>query len=64
MKKLVTLFLLLFSIVCFSQEKYNSENYRTSLDDIKYTTFSKDSTANALVIYEQGKSYVDRSEYN
>ncbi|AJR04925.1 DUF3857 domain-containing protein [Siansivirga zeaxanthinifaciens] len=64
MKTFFTLFLLFLRIVCFSQEKYNSENYIVTLDDIKSTTFLKDSTANALVIYEQGKSHVDRNEYH
>ncbi len=59
-----TLLFLLINIFGFSQESYNSESYIVTLDDIKTKTFAKDSTANALVIYEHGNSYVDKSEYD
>lgn len=55
---------LLIGLSCYSQENYDSENYRVTLDDIKSTTFKKDTTANALVIYERGNSYVDRTDYD
>ncbi|MBB5269099.1 DUF3857 domain-containing protein [Algibacter amylolyticus] len=47
-----------------AQENYNSESYKVVLGDIESTTFAKDSTANALVIYEQGKSHVDNNDYD
>ena len=62
-KKLVLALFLLFNLFVYSQEIYNSESYRVTLDDIKSTTFTKDSTANALVIYERGNSYLDRNKY-
>lgn len=64
MKNLTVIFLLAISILGFSQEAYNSESYRVTLGDIESSTFAKDSTANAIVIYEEGKSYVDKNNYN
>ncbi|WP_308992034.1 transglutaminase domain-containing protein [Mariniflexile litorale] len=64
MKKNLTFLLILYSLLSFSQENYNSESYIVTLDDIKSSTFVKDSTANALVIYEDGNSYVDKEEFN
>jgi len=61
---ITTLTFLLINLFAFSQENYNSESYNVTLDDIKISTFSKDSTANALVIYEHGNSYVDKGEYD
>lgn len=58
-----TLFLFI-SLLSSSQENYNSESYRVTLGDLEAQTFKKDSTANALVIYEEGKSYVDKKEYD
>ena len=63
--KIITLTLFLFiGLFCSSQENYNSESYRVTLDDIKSTTFKRDTTANALVIYERGNSYVDKYEFD
>ncbi|WP_194768737.1 DUF3857 domain-containing protein [Tamlana sp. I1] len=61
-KKLFILFLLT-SLQTYSQEPYNSESFKVTLDDLKASTFLKDSTANALVIYEYGNSYVDKLDY-
>lgn len=64
MKILILTIFLFIGLFCYSQENYNSENYRVTLDDIKSTTFVKDTTANALVIYERGNSYVDKYEFD
>ncbi|WP_136481362.1 DUF3857 domain-containing protein [Cognatitamlana onchidii] len=55
---------LLLSCQNFAQENYNSETIIVTHGDISATTFKKDSTANALVIFESGKSYVHRGEYD
>lgn len=60
---ILTLFICIISF-SYSQESYNSENYRVTLNDITSTTFKRDTTANALVIYERGNSYVDKNDYN
>ena len=59
-------FILLFlvsSLFIYSQEKNKPQDYRVSLSDLKLTSYAKDSTANALVLYEYGKSHVDPSSY-
>lgn len=61
------IFLLLFlciSMTTLAQENYDSESYRVSLGDLESKTFTKDSTANALVIYEKAKSYVSKSDFD
>jgi hypothetical protein len=65
MKKSILLIIILISTLqCFTQEEYNSENFRVTLGDITSKTFKKDSTANAIVIYEHGNSYIDRNDYD
>jgi hypothetical protein len=59
-----TIVFLLITLFTYSQERYNSESYNVTLEDIKTTTFAKDSTANALVIYEHGNSFVDKNDYD
>ncbi|TGV00830.1 DUF3857 domain-containing protein [Flavivirga rizhaonensis] len=57
-------FLLLSSLTLFSQSNFHSNSYRVTLGDLKTNTFEKDSTANALIIYKYGNSFVDRSDYD
>ncbi|MBC3759974.1 DUF3857 domain-containing protein [Hyunsoonleella sp. SJ7] len=60
--------LLLLSIACSSilnsQPSEKDPVFRVSLPDIELKSYEKDSTANALVLYEYGKSYVDRQDYD
>ncbi|TYA71573.1 DUF3857 domain-containing protein [Seonamhaeicola marinus] len=67
MKK-TTLILVLHILVFFhshsqTTSQFNSESYRVTLPDIKATSFDKDSTANALIIYQHGKSWVNPADY-
>lgn len=65
MKNHVSTFLfLLTSIIIYSQENYNSESYIVTLNDITTSSFKKDSTAKAVVIYEHGNSYVHKNEFD
>lgn len=64
MRKTILILFLTTTLQFFAQEDYNSEDFRVTLGDITSKTFKKDSTANAIVIYEQGKSYVDKNEYD
>jgi hypothetical protein len=64
MRKTILTLLLITTFQLFSQENYNSESYKVTLGDITSKIFQKDSTANALVIYEHGKSYIDRNDYD
>ena len=65
MKKysLILLFLLLF-FNTFSQTTTDSFNYRVDLNELKMKTYEKDSTANALVLYEYGNSFIEQSHFN
>lgn len=64
MKKIVaTLVLILFTVISFSQVKFNVSGYNVTSNDLKINTYSKDSTANALVIYEYGNSYFDQDDF-
>ncbi|SFC37413.1 protein of unknown function [Algibacter lectus] len=64
--KQITLILSLLSTLFISaqEEPYSSDTFTVSLEDVQTRTFAKDSSANALVIYEQGDSYVDKEEYD
>lgn len=52
------------SLALFSQTSIDESVFRVSLNDLKLTTYAKDSSANALVLYEHGKSFVDPTFYN
>lgn len=56
-------FALLFVAFGYGQSIYNFESYNVSKLDITTNTFEKDSTANALVIYEYGNSYIDKKTF-
>lgn len=63
MKKITNL-LLLLSITAYSQTGgFNANSLDVSLGDLSTNIYSKDSTANALVIYEKGNSYIDRNTF-
>ena len=47
-----------------AQQEYNSTEFRVSESDLQNTIYSKDSTANALVIYEYGKSFISEEDYD
>ena len=63
MRLSILLALLFFSYVVKAQTAFNSEDLRVIKNDLIINTYEKDSTANALVIYEQGNSYYDNKEY-
>lgn len=64
MKKIATtLTFLLITFISFSQAKFNASGFNVTNDDLTINTYSKDSTANALVIYEYGNSYVDPDDF-
>ncbi|GGZ67847.1 DUF3857 domain-containing protein [Algibacter mikhailovii] len=63
MKKTYLLLFLLFTSFSFAQTHYDSDQFIVTLKDISSKTFDKDSTANALVIYESGKSFVGQGDY-
>jgi hypothetical protein len=54
MKKLITITLLLFTIISFSQQDYVFGIINAKEKEMKY--YEKDSTANAVVLYEEAKT--------
>ncbi|WNH07551.1 DUF3857 domain-containing protein [Thalassobellus suaedae] len=65
MKQFYFFFLFFASVIMIgAQETNNNPVYRVSLDDLKMTSYSKDSIANALVLYEFGSSHVDQRDYD
>lgn len=64
MKKFFLTLLPLLSLSLFSQTTpFNSETYRVNLADIEANVYEKDSTANAIIIYQHGKSWVNPADY-
>ncbi|MFL1011410.1 hypothetical protein [Flavisericum labens] len=63
-KVIFTALLTIFSLFSFSQSSETNPVFRVSLKDLKMNAYPKDSTANALVLYEFGSSHVDRSDYD
>ncbi|MCH4552930.1 transglutaminase domain-containing protein [Aestuariibaculum lutulentum] len=63
MTKFTTALILLLNLYCFAQENYYPYSFNVKPEDVKAEAFSKDSTANALIIYERGNSYVDNEDF-
>ncbi|WP_033961870.1 DUF3857 domain-containing protein [Psychroserpens jangbogonensis] len=63
MKLIFSLLLVFITSLSYSQSEYNSEGLKVTKADIEQKVFSKDSTANALVIFEVGNSYIDNNEF-
>ncbi|MGJ8593676.1 MAG: hypothetical protein ACSHXF_14085 [Aquaticitalea sp.] len=63
MKKSLLLFLLIPSFISVSQNTYNSNDLTVTKPELITRNFDKDSTANALIIYEYGNSYVDKNTF-
>lgn len=63
MKDLYLASLLLLTAFTFGQSTFNADTYAVSRNDITTNTYENDSTATALVIYQNGNSYIDRDTY-
>lgn len=63
MKQTVFLFILLALNLTIAQSPFNSENTDVTRGDLETNFYEKDSTVNAIVLYEYGNSYVDNSSY-
>lgn len=55
----------ILTICCFlnANAQFNSESFKVTLSDLETNIYEKDSTSNALVIYEEGYSYIDNKTY-
>lgn len=63
MKQILLISSLLFSLLSFSQIHFNTKNDAVTINDLRLNTYSKDTIANALVIYEYGNSYIDEDDF-
>ncbi|MCK0109196.1 DUF3857 domain-containing protein [Flavobacteriaceae bacterium S0825] len=63
MKQILNLFSLLFIFQLNAQSNFNSSNIEVTTGDLQTNVYAKDTTANALVIYEKGNSYVHKETY-
>jgi len=63
MKHIYLLTFLLITSLAFTQSDFNTEDFTASRADIATNVFEKDSTANALVIYDYGNSYIDKNSF-
>lgn len=64
MKKLLLIIFIFIFLKSNGQSGFSSSNYIVTGKDLETNTFEKDTTANALVIYEFGKSYIDKNTFN
>lgn len=63
MTHFLRVFILLVCAFTHSQTTFHSNGLEVTKSDLELNTFQKDSTANALVIYEVGNSYVDKETF-
>jgi len=63
-KKIYLTILLITPLIFHAQSGFNSTDYSVTHTDLKTNVFEKDSTANALVIYEYGNTYIDDKTFN
>jgi len=61
---LLYLLLILFTFNSFSQTGFSTESFDIARGDLETNIYEKDSTANALILYEYGKSYIDKTDFD
>ena len=64
MKQLTITFWLLFVITVKAQSGFDSESVKVTRGDLETNHYEKDTTANAIVLYEYGNSYVENDYFN
>lgn len=63
MKHKFTILLLLTLTFTTTKAQFQSTSYSVSKSDLEINEYKADSTANALVIYEEGNSYIDKNSF-
>ena len=63
MKNLLPLLAFFSLLTLTAQQKFNSKNLEVTYADLQINHYTKDSIANALVLYEQGNSFIDPSTF-
>ena len=61
---LLTFLTFLFTNLLLAQIQFNSENINVTKSDLKKNTFTQDSTANAVILYEFGNAYIDDNTFD
>ncbi|WP_347922109.1 DUF3857 domain-containing protein [Pontimicrobium sp. SW4] len=64
MKAIINLLSLIFILQINAQSDFNSSSIKVTLGDLQTNVYANDTTANALVLFEKGNSYVHRETYN
>ncbi len=64
MKNILNLLTLLLLFQLHAQNGFNTNSFEVTKGDLQTNVCAMDSTANALVLYEKGNSYVHRETYN
>ena len=64
MKKYALILFLCSSLITIAQSNFQTSSYNVVRNDLETNTYSADSTANALVIYEEGNSYFDDKTFD
>jgi hypothetical protein len=64
MKKIVLPFFLLFSLLIHAQNSNIPKLGQTSIDELLMTTYDKDSSAVAVVLYEKGNHFTHKTQRN
>lgn len=54
---------LLFYLNIFSQTSVFSEGFNITKPELESRSYEKDTTANAMILYEVGKSWVDNRDF-
>ncbi len=62
MRKIAFAFLLV-SMTLYSQEEKSTKMGQITLEELKMTTYEKDTTANAVVLYEHGNFYTEPDKF-
>ncbi len=64
MKYKITAFLFLLTLsISSTYAQFQSSSYAVSKSDLEINEYTSDSTANALVIFEEGNSYIDKNSF-
>lgn len=64
MKTILNLLSVFFILQINAQSDFNTSSIKVTMGDLQTNVYASDTTANALVIYEKGNSYVHRETYN
>ncbi len=62
MKNLIILLICLFSLKGFSQKSKSSKTGKVTVSELNMNRYEKDTTANAIVLYEHANYYLDKNK--